>query len=427
MKETQTQGQNLNDAGPPRRRRRWALWLAPLVIIFLVLWGILPRIQARRELREDTSRNAATAVVAEKPQKGQPAQEVQLPGNIRAFMDAPIYARTNGYLRHWYADIGTHVRKGQLLAEVETPEADQQLAQARADLAVAQANAALSQTTAARYQGLLQSDSVSKQDTDTAVASARAQSAAVVSAQANVRRLGELQGFQRIEAPFDGVITARNTDVGQLINSGAGAPELELFHIAAVNTLRVFVNLPETYTSDIKVGMPATLTVAAIKGRSFTGTLVRTANAIDPASRTLLVEVDVDNRQGQLLPGSYAEVQFHLKSTSPTLMVPVSALLFRAEGLRIAIVGPDNRAKLVPVTVGRDYGTRIEVLSGIGPNDLVIDSPPDSLLDGEEVRVVQRQTQPSHAENGKGPAPQRLTPNIPPAQAPKAQTGDGTK
>jgi RND family efflux transporter MFP subunit len=427
MKETHVQGQKLNNAGPPPRRRRWALWLAPVVLILLVLWGILPRIQARRELREDTRRNAATAVVAEKPQKGQPAQEVQLPGNVRAFMDAPIYARTNGYLRHWYADIGTRVRKGQLLAEVETPEADQQLAQARADLAVAQANAALSQTTATRYQGLLQSDSVSKQDTDNAVASARAQSAAVVSAEANVRRLGELQGFQRIEAPFDGVITARNTDVGQLINSGAGGSELELFHIAAVNTLRVFVNLPETYTSDIKIGMPATLTVPERKDRSFTGTIVRTAEAIDPASRTLLVEVDVDNRQGQLLAGSYAEVHFHVKSTSPSLMVPVSALLFRAEGLRIAIVGPDNRAKLVPVTVGRDYGTHIEVLSGIGPDDLVIDSPPDSLLDGEEIRVVQRQTQPTHAENGKGPGPQRLTPSIPSPQAANARTGDGSK
>jgi RND family efflux transporter MFP subunit len=342
-------------------------------------------------------------------------------------MDAPIYARTNGYLRHWYADIGTHVRKGQLLAEVETPEADQQLAQARADLAAAQANAALSQTTAARYQNLLQSDSVSKQETDNAVAAARAQSAGVVSAQANVRRLGELQGFQRIEAPFDGVITARNTDVGQLINSGAGAPATELFHIAAVNTLRVFVNLPETYTSEIKVGMPATLTVPEIKDRSFSGTLVRTANAIDPASRTLLVEVDVDNRQGQLLAGSYAEVHFNVKSTSPTLMVPVSALLFRAEGLRIAIVGPNNRAKLMPVTVGRDYGTHIEVLSGIGPNDLVIDSPPDSLLDGEEVRVVQPQTRPSHAESGKGPVPQRPTPSTPPSQAANVQTGDGRK
>lgn len=379
-------------SGERPRRKRWALLIAPVVIVLLVLWGLLPRIHARRELRDETLRRGATAVIVELPQKGQPGQEVVLPGNIRAFMDAPIYARTSGYLRRWYADIGTHVHKGQLLAEIETPEADQQLAQARADLASAQANANLAQTTAARYQNLLQSDSVSKQETDNAVAAEHAQSAAVTAAKANVARLAELQGFQKIIAPFDGVITARNTDVGQLINSGAGAPATELFHIAAVNTLRVFVNLPQTYSAEIKVGMPATVTVAEIPNRSFTGTLVRTADSIDPATRTLLVEVDIDNHAGQLLAGSYAEVHFNVKSQSPTLMVPVSALLFRAEGLRIAVVDATNHAKLLPATLGRDYGTRVEVLSGITPDDRVIDSPPDSLIDGEEVRIVKHET-----------------------------------
>jgi RND family efflux transporter MFP subunit len=403
------------------------LFLVPLVMVLLVLWGILPRIQARRELRDDTERHQATLVVAEPPQKDDPGQEVVLPGNIRAYMDAPIYARTNGYLRHWYADIGTRVRKGQLLAEIETPETDQQLAQARADLASAQANANLAQTTATRYQNLLESDSVSKQETDNAVSGARAQSAAVTAAQANVNRLSELKGFQRIVAPFDGVITARNTDVGQLINSGAGSPTSELFHIAAINTLRVFVNLPQTYSADIKVGMPATVTVAEMTGRSFTGKIVRTANSIDPATRTLLVEVDIDNHDGQLLAGSYAEAHFNVKPQSPSLMVPVSALLFRSEGLRVAVVDSSNRAKLIPVTLGRDYGTRVEVVSGIAQNDRVIDSPPDSLVDGEEVRIVQSHTAAPQPASGRGPAQQRLTPNNAPAHTSNDKTGENKK
>lgn len=411
-------------AAAPHRRRRWMLFVAPLIIILLVLWGILPRIHARHELSEDTRRHGATAVVAELPEKGQPRQEVVLPGNIRAYMDAPIYARTNGYLRRWYADIGTHVRKGQLLAEVETPEADQQLAQARADLASAQANANLAQTTAARYQGLLESDSVSKQETDNAVAAGRAQAATVTSAQANVKRLEELQGFQKIAAPFDGVITARNTDVGQLINSGAGSPATELFHIAAVNTLRVFVNLPQTYAPDIKVGMPATVTLAEMKDHNFTGKLVRSSDSIDPATRTLLVEVDIDNRSGQLLAGSYAEVHFNIKSKSPLLLVPVSALLFRSEGLRIALVDSNDRAKLVRVTLGRDYGTHVEVVSGLSPTDRVIDSPPDSLLDGEEVRVVKRQVEAPASVNGEGPAQQTVQPKNAPEETPDNKAGD---
>src|ERR1700719_1813582 len=248
---------------PPTRRTRWPLYGAPLVVLLLAAWGISTRVQARRDLRQDTQRRESIAVVTAVPMQSASSQEIVLPGNIRAFMDAPIYARTNGYLRHWYADIGTHVHKGQLLADIETPEADQQLAQARADLASAQANANLAKTTAARYQGLLETDSVSKQDTDNAVAASKAQSATVNAAQANVSRLAELQGFQKITAPFDGVITARNTDVGQLINSGAGSPQTELFHMADVKTLRVFVNLPQTDSADIKVGTTASVTVPA--------------------------------------------------------------------------------------------------------------------------------------------------------------------
>ena len=376
----------------PTRRTRWPLYVAPLVVLLLAAWGISTRVQARRELRQDTQRRESIAVVTAVPMQSAASQEIVLPGNIRAFMDAPIYARTNGYLRRWYADIGTHVRKGQLLADIETPEADQQLAQARADLASSQANANLAKTTAARYQGLLQSDSVSKQDTDNAVAAERAQSATVASAQANVARLAELQGFQKITAPFDGVITARNTDVGQLINSGAGSPQTELFHMADVKTLRVFVNLPQTDCADIKVGTTASVTVPEQPGRSFSGTLVRTADSIDPATRTLLVEVDVDNRDGQLLAGAYAEVHFKVRSPAPTLMVPVTALLYRSEGLRIAVVDTQNKAKLLPITLGRDYGTRVEVLTGLSAGDHFIDNPPDSLVDGQEVHVVRQET-----------------------------------
>lgn len=377
-----------------------------LVAVVLAVTGILPRIHAAKKLEEDTNAAAIPQVLAIQPKEGDPTQEIVLPGNMQAYQDAPIYSRTDGYLKKWYVDIGGRVKKGQLLAEIEAPEVDQQLLQARADLSTAQANLQLSQTTSARFSDLLKQDAVSQQDTDNAVSDTKAKQAIVKSAQANVSRLEQLQGFERITAPFDGVLTARNTDNGQLINAGnastgsttsvgnsaagtASVNSRELFHIAALDTLRVFINVPQIYSNDAKPSTIAELTLDQFPGRKFSGKLVRNANAIDLATRTLLVEVDVKNSTGELLPGSYAEVHLKLNSSKPTVVLPVSALIFRTQGLQVATLGSDNRAHLVNITMGRDYGTQVEVVSGVSPNQRVIDSPPDSLAEGEEVRVVQ--------------------------------------
>ena len=291
--------------------------LSSLVAALLVIFGILPRIQARTALRQETLRMAVPTVAVVQPKRSAPAQEIVLPANVQAFSDAPIYARTNGYLKRWYVDIGTRVKSGQLLAEIDTPEVNQQLRQARADLATSQANLSLSKITADRYAGLLKTDSVSKQESDNAAGDYEAKQAALQSAQANVKRLEELQSFEKIYAPFDGVITARNTDVGALINSGsAGGNRSELFHIAQPDKLRVYVSVPQAYSQAAKPGLTADLTLAEFPGRRFEGKLVRTANAIDPTSRTLLVEIAVNNPTGQLFTGSYAEVHLKLPDAS---------------------------------------------------------------------------------------------------------------
>jgi RND family efflux transporter MFP subunit len=324
------------------------------------------------------------------PTRAAPSEEVVLPGNIQAFIDAPIYARTNGYLKRWYFDIGVRVKQGQLLAEIESPEVDQQLQQAREDLSTAQANLRLAQITATRYTGLFKTDSVAKQDVDNAVQDAAAKSTAVKSAQANVARLEQMVGFEKILVPFDGVVTARNTDTGQLIESGSsGGPTRELFHIAAVNKLRVFVNVPQVYSHDTRPGIHSDLAMPEIPGRRFTGTLVRTADAIDPATRTLLVEVDVPNTAGLLFPGAYTEVHFKIKANSETLIIPSTSLIFRSQGLRVPVIKAGNRVALIPVIVGRDFGNTIEVLSGLSADAVVIANPPDSLVEGETVRIVQ--------------------------------------
>jgi multidrug efflux pump subunit AcrA (membrane-fusion protein) len=381
------------------------LLCALLVAVVLAVVGILPRIHAAKTLAQDTDEMAIPQVFVLQPKEGAPTQEIVLPGNIQAYEDAPIYSRTDGYLKKWYVDIGGRVKKGQLLAEIESPEVDQQLLQGRADLSTAQANLQLSQTTSARYSGLLKSNAVSQQDTDNAVSDTKAKQTIVKSSQANVSRLEQLQRFEQITAPFDGVITARNIDVGQLINSGnastgsntgvgnsaAGTSTVntrELFHIASINTLRVFVNVPQIYSNDAKPSTVANLTMDQFPGRTFSGKLVRNANAIDLATRTLLVEVDVKNKTGELLPGSYAEVHLRLDSSTPTLLLPVSALVFRKEGLQVATLDANNRAHLSHITLGRDFGTQVEVVSGLSANEKVIDSPPDSLADGEPVRVV---------------------------------------
>jgi RND family efflux transporter MFP subunit len=292
-------------------------------------------------------------------------------------------------LRRWYADIGARVKRGQLLAEIDTPEVDQQLSQAKADLNTAEANLRLSEITAKRYEGLLKTESVSQQDADNSAGDYAAKKAVVDSAQANVKRLQETQSFQRIYAPFDGVITARNTDIGQLIDSGSGGgPRAELFHIASPNKLRVYVNVPQIYSNLTKPGMKADLVLQEYPGKRFTGTLVRTADAIDQNTRTLLVEIEVDNPTGQLLSGAYAEVHMKLPGSVSTYLIPVNALLFRAEGLRV-VQEKDGVAQLIPITLGRDYGSEVEVISGLTGNENLVVNPPDSILSGQKVRLAQ--------------------------------------
>ena len=380
---------------------RGALWavIALLIVAAIVIAGIVPRRRTRAALEERTKQLAVPTVSVVRPKLGAPQTEIILPGSIQAFTDSPIYARTNGYLKKWYADIGTRVAKGQLLAEIETPEVDQQLDQARADLNTAQANFDLSAITSKRYEDLLKTDSVSKQEVDNAHGDYEAKRAMVASAQSNVKRLEELQSFEKIYAPFDGVITARNTDVGHLINSGAGGPATELFHIASLNTLRVYVNVPQQYSQSAKPGITADLTFQEFPGRRFQGRLVRTAEAIDISSRTLLVEVDVDNARHEILPGAYTEVHLKVPQTAPTLILPVSALIFHSEGLQVGIVHNDNRASLAKITLGHDFGNEIEVVSGISADDLIISNPPDSLIEGETVRIAA----PSNANGAPAP------------------------
>lgn len=357
-------------------------------VALIVMAGILPRIQQRKKLQQDTAFSAEPVVEVACPKRENPSDEVVLPGNMQAFVDSPVYARTSGYLKAWYHDIGSHVRKGELLAVIESPEVDQQLAQANEDLTTAQANLKLSQITAARYSDLFKTDSVAKQDVDNAVQDAAAKGATVKSAQANVGRLQELVGFERVYAPFDGVITARNIDIGQLINAGATGQAQQLFHIGAIEKLRVFINVPQIYSHDARPGITADLTLPDLPGRRFQGTIVRTADAMDPATRTLLVEVDVPNRQTLLYPGAYSEVHFKVHSSGATLMIPAPSLIFRSQGLHVPVVN-GNRVSLVPVTVGRDFGNTIEVLSGLTDTSQIVLNPPDSLVNGEVVRVAQ--------------------------------------
>ncbi len=379
---------------PGHPARRW--WVAILVfaaVAALVVSGILPRIQARNALAVETKEMAIPTVTVVRPKPNAPSKEVILPANVQAYIDAPIYARTNGYLKKWYADIGARVTAGQLLAEIETPEVDQQLRQARADLGTSEANLSLAKITADRYVGLLKTDSVSKQDTDNAEANFAAQKATVQAMEANVKRLEQLQSFEKIYAPFTGVITARRTDIGALIDSGSsGGARAELFHIAQPDRLRVYVNVPQVYSQAAKPGLTADLILSEFPGRRFQGTLVRTADAIDTNTRTLLVEIAVNNPTGTLLSGAYAEVHLKLPGATTSFTLPVTTLLFRSEGLRIVTVDDSQHAELMPITVGRDYGSEIEIVAGLNGNESVIANPPDSILSGQEVRIAQPST-----------------------------------
>jgi RND family efflux transporter MFP subunit len=380
----------------PLPETRHAPWLpivaagGVLLLGIVIYSGIHQRAAAQRSLGVATERAAITTVNVVRPKPEADSQEIVLPGYTQAFSDTPIYARTNGYLKHWYFDIGAHVEKGQLLAEIDTPEIDQQLDQVQAELKTAQANEQLAAITAARWQNLLKTNSVSKQETDQAVSDLSAKQATVASMAANVHRLEQLQSFEKVYAPFSGVITARNTDIGALINAGAGGQPQELFHMAAVDKLRVYVALPEVDLRAAQDGAKAALTLDEFPGQTFEGVIVRNSDSIDLASRTLNVEVDVNNPGDRIKTGAYVFVHLKLPDnqshTAESLVIPANTLLFRSEGLRVGVVRK-NRAQLVPITIGRDYGSSVEVVAGLDSTDQVIVNPSDSLTTGTAVQV----------------------------------------
>jgi RND family efflux transporter MFP subunit len=373
------------------------LVVAAIVLGVLALVGYLDRRHDDKVLAADTVKYAAPTVEIAPARQAPPVDNFVLPGNVTAYTDSPIYARTDGYLTHWYFDIGARVKQGALLAEISTPELDQQLAQAEADLTTAETNAGNAKTQADRYKGLVESNAVSKFDTDTYVTQAASTSSAVKSAQANVQRLKEMQSFEKVYAPFDGVVTARNVDTGQLIAQGAS---VELFHLQALGTLRVYTNVPQLYSAVVKPGTKIPLTFPEYPGKTFEGTLVRTANAIDPASRTLLVEVDVNNSDGKLMPGSLAQVHFKTPQSISTFIVPTAALIFRRDGLQIGTVVETKDgtvAHLVPISIGQDDGATAQVVSGLTASDRVIQDPPDSIIEGQKVTVVKPGSESPHA------------------------------
>jgi RND family efflux transporter MFP subunit len=373
-----------------RSYKHWlGLGIALVAVAALLISGIWSRVRARTALNTETAQAAMTAVSVVSPKQTAPADEIILPGNVQPYISSPIYARTNGYLKKWYFDIGAHVKQGQLLALIETPEVDQQLEQARSNMLTAQANLELASITKTRYQGLLKSNAVSQQDVDNAVGTYNANAAIVEADKAAVQQYSALVSFEKVYAPFDGVITARNTDIGDLINSGSTSNvKTDLFHIAQPGKLRVYVNVPEEYSRGITVGMTADLTLAEFPDRKFRGKVVRTADDINLTTRTLLIEIDVANPAGTLLTGSYAEVHLAVPTQASTFLVPVNTLLFRTEGLRVGIV-KDGKVVLTAVTPGHDFGDQIEIVSGLKANDQVIVNPPDSIITGQEVEIVQ--------------------------------------
>jgi RND family efflux transporter MFP subunit len=369
-----------------RHIRRYSLLLL-VTALALAAWGEISRVMARDALRKEAARDAVPTVVTVTANRTSLGEDLVLPGTVQAFVEAPIYARTSGYLKAWYTDIGTPVKKGQLLAEIETPEVDQQYAQAQADLETARANESLSNSTNKRWQGLLSTESVSQQDADEKAGDAAAKKAALASAAANVARLRDLESFKRVVAPFDGVVTVRNTDIGALINAGQSSGS-ELFRVADTHKLRIYVQVPETYAAAAQPGLEADLRFAEQANKQYVAQTVRTANALDPTLRTLQVELQLDNTNHEVFPGAYAEVHFKLAGNSESLRLPASTVLFRAAGLQVATVDGTDHIKLKSIVQGRDFGSTIEVLSGIEANDRVVVNPPDSITDGVPVRVA---------------------------------------
>ena len=375
--------------GPTRQRGLVLAIVAAVLLAGVLFLGIRSRVKAETSLRAVTQQLAVPSVSVVSPKRTAPVDEIVLPGNIQPFISSPIYARTDGYLKAWYFDIGARVKKGQLLAIIQTPEVDEQLAQARSTLITAQANLELAQITRDRYQSLLTKHAVAQQDVDNAIGAYSANKAVVDADMANVRHYEALVSFEKVYAPFDGVITARNTDIGALINSGSNtAPRTNLFDIAQPGVLRVYVNVPEEYSRGVKPGQTnADIVLAEFPGERFQGTLVRTANAINATTRTLLAEVDVQNPKGTLLSGSYAEVRLKIPGQTSTLLVPVSALIFRSEKLQVGVV-KNGKIAVTDVTPGHDFGAQIEIVAGLNADDQIVTNPPDSLVSGQQVKIV---------------------------------------
>ena len=390
QKSGQTPDEKSPPMDPPKRGSTRAIVISGFCLAILIglitFWGIHMRSVDGDALSKETRAAAIPTVDVVHPTLGAKSYEVVLPASVQGFIDSPVYARTSGYLLHWYADIGTHVKKGELLADIQTPELDQQVQQAQSDLATAQANYQLAQITADRWQKLLVKNAVSKQESDQYSSDFNAKRAVLSAQEANVRRLQQLQGFEKIYAPFDGVITARNTDIGDLIQAGENTTPQELFHLSSVDRLRVFVPVPEVYQSDLHSVRQVLLSTDAYPKERFTGTIARSSNAIDPLSRTLRVEVDIDNPKALLLPGAYVFVHLPLPAASQAPTIPSNALLFRREGLRVGVVR-DGRVQLVPISIGQDYGDTVEVTAGLSPEDQVVLNPSDSLVSGTRVEI----------------------------------------
>jgi multidrug efflux system membrane fusion protein len=374
-------------AAPPRK----ALFFVGLIVVVLLVAGavsLLTRMRSSRVLAETTVQNAVPSVAVVHPIAEKPDEELVLPGTLQAYVDSPIYARTNGYLLRWYKDIGSHVKQGELLADIDTPEVDQELMQARAARQQVVAAMDLAKINSDRYQSLRKTDSVSQEEADTQSSGYQQAMANLAAADANVKRLQELEGFKHVYAPFDGVITKRTVDPGALINAGAGAAGRELFDIARTDPLRVYIAVPQAYAPAIHDGLDAVVTLQEFPGQKFSASVTRTADAIDPVARTLNTEVDVPNKDGKLLPGSFGEVHFKPNINAKKVTVPVNAMLFRREGAQVAVVGPDGKVQLRHISIGRDYGTTLEIVGGVDANDLVIVNPSDSIEDGEKVNIA---------------------------------------
>ena len=369
-----------------RNRILWFLVVPVALCVFGAVTFIL-RAQSHKKLVATTQALEVQSVTVIHAQPSPPETDLALPATLQAYSDSPIYARTDGYVKHWYADIGARVHQGQLLALIESPEVDQQLNQARAALAQAQATLKLADITAARYQGLINTDAVSQQDVDVNNQNLDAQKANAQAASANVSRLEQMQGFEKVTAPFDGTITQRLTDIGDLINAGNGGTGHELFRIAKINVIRAYVTVPETYSAQIVDGMKATLQVTGFQGQKFTGRVIRNSHAITPGSHTLLVEIDVLNPTGKLMPGAYAEANIHVTVPVRSMLLPGGAVLYQAAGPQVAVVNAAGQVELRSVALGREFGSSIEITSGINATDSIISSPPDYLVNGMKVSI----------------------------------------